>query len=252
MSDVPLVDFHCHLDLFPDAAQAFLDCKSTNVLTLAVTTTPRAWKQNMLWAEGNRFTVPGLGLHPELVSSHGSEAKLLHELISSVHVIGEVGLDGSARHKASLAQQKQIFDNVLAALSKRRTAVVSIHSRGAVREVLESLRSVSARDAVVPVLHWFAGTPAQLRAAIELGCWFSVNKSMLETDRGRSLIKSIPIDRMLTESDAPFRGGKTIAERNKDLHHNITGIADLLGIQPSTLSSKVFASATKLIAQSKL
>lgn len=251
MSDVPLVDFHCHLDLFPDPAQAFLDCKSTNVLTLAVTTTPRAWKQNMLWAEGNRFTVPGLGLHPELVASHSSEAKLLLELINGAHVIGEVGLDGSSRHKASLTQQKQIFDNVLAALSKRRRAVISIHSRGAVREVLESLTAVSARNAIVPVLHWFAGTPAQLRSAIELGCWFSVNKSMLETDRGRSLIKSIPTDRILTESDAPFRGGKTIAERNKDLHHTITGIADLIGIQPSTLSSNMFARASKLIVQSQ-
>jgi TatD DNase family protein len=250
MSDVPLVDFHCHLDLFRDPVQAFLDCKSTNVLTLAVTTTPRAWKQNMLWAEGNRFTVPGLGLHPELVASHSSEAKLLLELINGAHVIGEVGLDGSSRHKASLTEQKQIFDNVLTALSKRRRAVVSIHSRGAVREVLENLAAVSVRNTIVPVLHWFAGTPAQLRSAIELGCWFSVNKSMLETDRGRSLIKGMPTDRILTESDAPFRGGKTISERNKDLHQTVLGIAKLIGVPPTTLSSNIFASASKLITQS--
>jgi TatD DNase family protein len=36
-----LVDFHCHLDLYPDHATAVAECDWIGVHTLAVTTTPK-------------------------------------------------------------------------------------------------------------------------------------------------------------------------------------------------------------------
>ena len=41
-----LVDFHCHLDLYPDHAAAVAECERAGVFTLAVTTTPKAWPRN--------------------------------------------------------------------------------------------------------------------------------------------------------------------------------------------------------------
>ena len=46
-------DFHCHLDLFPDPPAAMASCEKHRIMTLAVTTTPRAWAQNKRWAGGN-------------------------------------------------------------------------------------------------------------------------------------------------------------------------------------------------------
>jgi TatD DNase family protein len=54
------------------------------------------------------------------------------------------------------------------------------------------------------VLHWFTGTKAEARRAVELGCYFSVNAQMLETDKGRDLVGILPNDRLLTETDGPF------------------------------------------------
>ena len=62
-----LVDFHCHLDLYPDHAAIVEECESRGVFTLAVTTTPRAWPRNNELASATRHVRAALGLHPQLV-----------------------------------------------------------------------------------------------------------------------------------------------------------------------------------------
>ena len=37
------VDFHCHLDLYPDHEAAIARAEAASVYTLTVTTTPKAW-----------------------------------------------------------------------------------------------------------------------------------------------------------------------------------------------------------------
>ena len=46
----------------------------------------------------------------------------------------------------------------------------------------------------------------QLRRAVEMGCYFSVNGAMIKSQNGQNLIKSIPMNRLLVETDAPFVG----------------------------------------------
>ena len=57
----------------------------------------------------------------------------------------------------------------------------------------------------MPVLHWFTGSGPDVRRAIDLGCYFSVNEQMLKAPRGRSLLEAVPLARLLTETDAPFQ-----------------------------------------------
>jgi TatD DNase family protein len=54
------------------------------------------------------------------------------------------------------------------------------------------------------VLHWFNGSNGELLRAVHLGCWFSVGPVMMQTMRGQALLKRMPRDRVLTESDGPF------------------------------------------------
>ena len=50
--------------------------------------------------------------------------------------------------------------------------------------------------------------PALARRAVDLGCYFSVNATMLAHDRGRALVQNIPSQRLLTETDAPLTEGE--------------------------------------------
>lgn len=79
---------------------------------------------------------------------------------------------------------------------------MSIHSRRASGQVLDYLEKFP--DAGKPVLHWFSGSFRDLDRAIKLGSWFSIGPAMLAGTKGRELVKRIPRERILTESDGPF------------------------------------------------
>lgn len=245
-TQVPLFDLHCHLDLFPEPSRAFEECRKSKIITLTVTTTPRAWDQNRKWAAGNPYVVPALGLHPELVSSHGGEVEQLVVALEGVSTIGEIGLDGSPRYRASYENQRRIFRRVVNAAAREPGRILSIHSRSAVKDVLNALEPHSR--ALRPILHWFLGTPSELRTAVGLGCYFSVNGAMVGSERGKIVVKAIPLDRLLLESDAPFRKeAGTTAGRVADLEATIKSVASLRGSTPLALRAQIARNSCDLL-----
>lgn len=197
-----MIDFHCHIDLYPDPAAVIAGCEQRGTYVLAVTTTPKAWAGNLaLIGERSRIRVSP-GLHPELVAERHSELPLLLELIPRSRYVGEVGIDGGPAMKSHIALQDRVFRAVLSDCELQGGRVISIHSRGAATEVLNALEA--NRGAGIPVLHWFSGSQAELARAIELGCWFSVGPGMLKSKKGSQLADRMPRERVLTETDAPF------------------------------------------------
>lgn len=174
---------------------------------LAVTTTPLAWSGTGRVINGAPRVQIGLGLHPELVFERAHEIARFGELVSQARFIGEIGLDGSRPHRASLPLQIDVFRTILGLVASDGGRVMSIHSRGAATETLDELEQ--HMGASTPVLHWFSGTQKELRRAIAAGCWFSVGPAMLRGEKGRKLVELMPVERVLTETDGPFtRNGK--------------------------------------------
>ncbi len=69
-----------------------------------------------------------------------------------------------------------------------------------------------------------------MERAIEIGCYFSVNPRMLETKSGVEVIKKIPYDRMLLETDAPFvLKMKQVGVIKKKLEEAVSKISDIVG-----------------------
>lgn len=197
-----MIDFHCHVDLYPDALKLLPEINTRNRFTFAVTTSPRAYLATSKILEPYRRMRVGLGLHPEIATQKAQELDLLLELIPVTRLIGEIGMDGSARFRSSLPIQEKIFRAALDECQAAGGKVMSIHSRGAERLVLECLRG--RPDAGTPVLHWFSGSLRQLETAVDQGCWFSVGPAMLRGEKGRMLAAAMPRNRVLPESDGPF------------------------------------------------
>ena len=189
-----MIDFHCHLDLYADPR------RKTEVL--AVTTSPRAFIKTSQYFRGANNVRVALGFHPELVKQRSLEKELFFEQMRSSRFLGEIGIDGSKRAKQSLSEQIEFFDEVVHTAAVHGGKVLSIHSRGAVKEVLQILEKYEGE--YVPILHWFTGSVKDAEKAIKLGCWFSVNPNMCYTASGKKVISCIPIDRVLPETDAPF------------------------------------------------
>jgi len=205
-----VIDFHCHLDLYPNALQVLDEVARRNEFTLAVTTSPRAFIATSRVFSGRASVHMGLGLHPEVAEAKQGEEDLLVQLIASARFIGEIGLDGSSRFKRSLPLQVRIFTSAIAECQRQGGRVMSIHSRGAETRVLDILEAHPG--AGTPVLHWFSGNRAELQRAIRLGCWFSVGPAMLAGAKGRAHLSEMPLNRVLPETDGPFakRQGATL------------------------------------------
>lgn len=54
------------------------------------------------------------------------------------------------------------------------------------------------------VFHWYSGPLSVLDEAIASGHYFSINPAMLKSDSGLKILKRIPRQRLLTETDGPY------------------------------------------------
>lgn len=197
-----MIDFHCHLDLYPSPLTICDECDRRGMYVLSVTTTPSAWSGTSALASGKRRIRTALGLHPQLAHERKRELALFDSLVAQTRYVGEIGLDGAPDLRMHWKDQTHVFDHILATCSAAGGRTMSIHSRRAATSVLDSLEK--HRAAGTPVLHWFSGTRRELERAIHLGCWFSVGLGMLSSNKGKALIGLMPKDRILTESDGPF------------------------------------------------
>ena len=240
-------DFHCHVDLHPDPVAIIDRCVLEKIFVLAVTTTPKAWAQNCIWANRNHYVYAAAGLHPELVGERYAEINLLEHQIHESPFIGEVGLDGSSRHRASYQRQKDVFIRILNAAQKAGKRVLSIHSRSSAPDVISLIQRHTDPQQVLSILHWFSGSMRQIDEAFDVGCYFSVNRAMFDSEHGRSLIKHIPIDRLLTETDLPF----TKVEKRNSLPGDVATTAALLAnvyeIPASLMNSRLRTNAQRVL-----
>jgi TatD DNase family protein len=201
-----VIDFHCHVDLYPEPDALLARLAREKVYVLAVTTTPLAWNgTRRLVGDTPRVRV-ALGLHPQVVYERHAEIDLLCSLVPETKYVGEIGLDGSKGYRDSFAVQQRVLVQALAACEMNGGRIISLHSRRAAKEVLDAIEAHPRCG--TPVLHWFSGSLTELDRAIKLGCWFSVGPAMLGSQKGFRLATTMPRDRMLTETDGPFARSK--------------------------------------------
>lgn len=201
---VALVDAHCHVDLLPHWQQVLQGLEAQGQLTFAVTTTPKAWLIEREVTQGNRYVHVGVGLHPQVVRDRASELLTLEQSIPQTRFVGEIGLDGSAAHKGSLTEQSRVLRRVFSVCAEVGGRVLSLHSLRAAGAVLDLVEQSRVHERNVLIFHWFTGSPAELRRALQLGALISVNADMLRTERGRACALIAGLHRTLTETDAPF------------------------------------------------
>jgi TatD DNase family protein len=227
-----LVDFHCHLDLYPDFEALVGESERLGIFTLAVTTTPKAWPRNKTLSSPTKYVRAALGLHPQLVAERWREIDLWERLLDETRYVGEVGLDAGPRYFSSMERQTEVFRRILRCCAKAGDKILSIHSVRTVTKVLDLIEEEVPRGRSKFVFHWFTGSIADAKRAAGLGCYFSVNSQMLATDRGRALVSSLPVDRILTETDCPFTSEGNGPARPRDVGRAVTLLGAARGLSP--------------------
>lgn len=243
------VDFHCHLDLCKEMAKAYADCDQMSCITLAVTTTPKAFERNKAMAKRTEHVHAALGLHPQLVAQRASEITLFEDLAASSRFIGEIGLDAGRRFYPSFDRQKHVLERALNVCANLGDKVISLHSVRAGKHVLDAIERTGVHLNCRPVLHWFSASDSEIRRAIDLECLFSVNEQMLLSPRGKALLRLVPLERLLTETDAPFQSSPTATQKAPgDVAGAIKLIAEAHRKDPELVRRQVRGTSVALVS----
>ena len=147
---------------------------------------------------------PSFGLHPWQVPARPADwpDQLDRWLELPGAAVGEIGLD---RRKPGLpwAGQEEVFVHQLARAAARRVPA-SIHCLQAWDELVRLLES-QPRPACGFLLHSFGGPAAVVERLASLGAYFSLSGALARSGRAgpRDLLRQIPPDRLLLETDAP-------------------------------------------------
>ncbi|WP_319531822.1 TatD family hydrolase [uncultured Cohaesibacter sp.] len=206
-----LVDSHCHLD-FPDFKDELGDVIRRAELAgighmVTICTRIRKFDQVKAIAEAHDNIFCSVGTHPhnaheELDFSAEDIAKLAEH--PKCVAIGEAGLDYFYDNAPREAQAEGLRTHIKAA---RITGLpLVIHSRDADEDMIAILSEGMEEGAYPALLHCFSSGRELAMRAVEMGLYVSLS-GILTFKRSqdiRDIVKDVPLDRLLVETDAPY------------------------------------------------
>ncbi len=235
-----LIDTHAHLDSdqFDTDRSEVLTRAAQNGIShiLSVGCDLESSRRNIALAEAHPAIYASVGIHPHDAPQATPEgiAELRRMVLESdkIVAIGEIGLD-FYRDRAPRDVQRQAFRRQIA-LAREVGLPIIIHDRDAHEEVLQILREENARE-VGGVLHCFSGDAAMARACIELGFYISFPGTITypKNDAAREVVRSIPVDHLLVETDCPYLSPQGFrGKRNEPARVRITAekVAEIKGL----------------------
>jgi TatD DNase family protein len=198
---------------------------------------------------------PGLvyftaGVHPHDAAGYEAVRDMLwiREAVGAGAVaIGECGLDYHYDH-APREQQRAAFHDQIA-LAHELARPVVVHTREAEDDTLDVIREAGARG-VAGVLHCFTGTARLAGVALEAG-WYVSFSGIVTFNKwfGDDVLRTVPDDRILTETDAPYLAPVPLRGRRNEprfLLHTIARIAAVRGSTPERIAELTAANARRL------
>ncbi|MDX1503907.1 MAG: TatD family hydrolase [Thermoanaerobaculia bacterium] len=248
---MPIVDTHAHLcdPVFDADRERVLErARRAGVeRVVAVGETAADARRNLELAEAHPGVVlPAAGLFPTRLEL--DEAARLEELIRAAAgrwtAIGEVGLDHwKVREEGEREVQREIFRRFVD-LALELDLPLNVHSRSAGAATLEVLLERGARRVQ---MHAFDGRAARALPGVEAGYYFSVPPSVLRSPQKQKLVRRLPLDRLLVETDSPVLG-PVPGERNEPAHavRSLEAIADLKGLSRAEVEETVAESTRRL------
>jgi len=200
------------------------------------------------------------GVHPHHARDCGPQTiPALREIARDARVvaIGECGLDFNRNYSPHPDQEKWFVAQIELALELSKP--LFLHSRDAHPRFSEILKNFKIEKAVA---HCFTGEGEELRSYIELGLYVGITGWICDERRGRHLIdlvREIPRDRLLLETDAPYLTPRDLqpqpkARRNEPafLPHIARAVARALGRPVEEVAAETTRNARALFGLSGL
>ena len=203
------VDSHCHIN-FPELYQnidSILSKMSSNKVTHALCVSVTLDKLPDIFKIANTYAhiFASVGVHPDYEDIEEPSVEELCRLAkeNKVVAIGETGLD-YFRVQGDLTWQRDRFRTHIKAAIQSNLPLI-IHTRNAAEDTLKIMREEGANQ-VGGVMHCFTESLDVALEAIKLNFYISFSgivtfKNAIDL---KEVVKAIPLDRMLIETDSPY------------------------------------------------
>jgi len=169
--------------------------------------------------------------------------------------IGESGLDYYYEHSPREAQRASFRSHIAAARESGLPLIV--HSRDADEDTADILRDEAGKGTFPGLIHCFTSGAELAETALGLG--MSISISGIVTFRNaealRDIVRNIPLDRLLVETDAPFLAPVPNRGRRNEpafVAHTAAVVADLLGMEASRLAEATTANFHALFTKARV
>jgi TatD DNase family protein len=233
-----------HASFREDLDAVLARARAAGVDTIVVTGTSVEDSRHAADLAATHGLVATAGVHPHHARECNAETiPALRELAKhpKIVAIGECGLDFNRNYSPHPDQEKWFVAQL--ELAAELGKPLFLHSRDAHPRFAEILRNLRVGKAVA---HCFTGEADELRACLDLGLYIGITGWICDERRGAhllQLVKEIPQDRLLLETDSPYLTPRDLrpqpkARRNEPAHlpHILRAVARARGEAPEALA----------------
>jgi TatD DNase family protein len=255
-----LIDTHCHLDFadFEEERDAIVARAHEMGVKQMVTISTRVRKLEGLLALTERYpsVFCSVGTHPNSADQEldiqTEDLVRLANQHEKIVAIGEAGLD-YFYDTVKPEDQKTGFLRHIAAARETKLPLV-IHSRSADEDMAQILTDETGKGAFPFILHCFSAGPALAQTGVELGGYVSFSGILTfpKSEELREIAKTIPHDRLLVETDAPYLAPKRWrGKRNEPSYVVNTAevLADTIGVSREEIAEITTANAFRCFSK---
>ena len=201
-----MIDVHCHLeqpDYDKDREAVISRCRQ---LTAVISSCghPKHFNLTMqLVGKYPNFIFATASIHPIYVKEISKEQiteffELIKKNRESLVGIGETGLDFKIEEEFRKRQEELFLEFI--ELSKALRLPLVVHARAAFAEAIEILEQHAAKHVLI---HFFTARKL-LSKVIDNGWYISVNTTLLRSKNIIKIVRDMPIEKILTETDSPW------------------------------------------------
>lgn len=236
------IDTHMHLDLANDYKKMVGLIEKNNMMVISMTNHPTVYRKFSKMVRSDNIRI-ALGFHPEVIGQHFKYLDDMLSLIPEVRYIGEIGLD--LRNKSSEDKNSQIlsFEKIIMSCHECGGKLISIHSRGSVSKILSI---IPRKFSCSVIMHWYSGNEKNLVEAIQRGYYFSINLSMMSSNKITSILKLIPKSRLLIETDFPFIDNNE-EEYMKQIFKTVTELSGYYNVEEKVILNQINYNFSEII-----
>ena len=236
-----IIDSHCHLNMkdFKNDLDVVVDNAKSNNINGMLTISTMLDDFKMVKNISNKYQNIwySLGIHPHNVDEKYKDVckeVLKYQNDKKFIAIGETGLDYYYENSDKELQKSSFINHIN--IARETKLPIIIHTRDADLDTIKILKKEYSKGNFSGLIHCFTATQELAEEVLSLGFYISISGivTFKNAENLRNIVKNIPLNRLLIETDAPYLAPVPMrGKRNEPafVYHTANFLAELLNLK---------------------